>query len=65
MSFIGLQIARLKESGGFLVHQENYVKSVLEKNGMRHANASKTTGDCGETQAETEKKVKDREKKAK
>ena len=65
MSFIGLQIARLKESGGFLVHQENYVKSVLEKNGMKYANAIKTTGDCGETPAETEKKVKDREKKAK
>jgi hypothetical protein len=65
MSFIGLQIARLKDSGGFLVHQENYVKSVLEKNGMKHANASKTTVDCEETQAETETKVKDREKNAK
>ena len=46
-----------------MVHQENYVKSVLEKNGMQDANPSKTTGECGETPEETAKKVKDREKK--
>ena len=41
------------------------MKSVLEKNGMKNASASKATGDCGETPDETAKKVKDREKKTK
>ena len=56
INFVGLQIHRMRNRRGLIVHQADYSKSVLKKNGMLEANPSRVTGECAEDSKKVEAK---------